>query len=205
MQAQRRMSDGRTTPDGKAVGIPGRPLDRADRRAAIEAALRSRPGESDRAIAGDLGVDHKTVGGVREVAEATGEIPQFETRKGKDGKARRRPPPRPNTASSAIDVDLAARVAALERCEAVNAVVAVTVAKICKHIGLDTPLPPLGSEWILIKEAAARVGYSESGIRNLIRRGKVESMVTPAGRIRIRAASLRSAIEQVARSERPGS
>jgi hypothetical protein len=140
--------------------------------------------------------------------EDGGQFAHHAERVGKDGvkqPAKKKKPATDNPASSAIDADLAARVAALERQEAVNAVVAVTVAKICKQIGLEAPSLPLGSEWIQIKEAAARLEYSESGIRNLIRRGKVESIITPAGKVRIRAASLPSAIEQVDRSEEPGS
>jgi hypothetical protein len=176
------------------VGNTGRPLDRAERRAAIEAALKARPEASNRTVAALLGVDHTTVGDARRRLEDGGGFPHHGTRIGRDGVAQpARKPKRPATdkpASSAIDADLGERVAALERREAANAVVALTVAKICEHIGLEAPSLPLGSEWIQIKEAAARLEYSESGIRNLIRRGKVESMITPAGKVRIRAASL---------------
>jgi len=188
--AQPGMPEGQPSADDGAGGIPSRPLDRAARRAAIEAALKERPEASNRTIASDLGVSHPTVAGVREEMESTGKIFQFEKTIGADGKTRRRPPPRSNTASSGIDADIASRVAALERQEAVNAVVALTVAKLCEYVGFEAPATPHASDWIQIKEAAARLEYSESGIRNLIRRGKVESMTTPAGKVRIRAASL---------------
>jgi hypothetical protein len=186
--------DGSARPDNGAGGDQSRPPDRAGRRARIEAALKEDPAQSNRQIGANLGVDDTTVGDARRRLEDGAGFPHHETRIGRDGVAQpARKPKRPATdkpASSAIDADLGERVAALERREAANAVVALTVAKICEHIGLEAPSLPLGSEWIQIKEAAARLEYSESGIRNLIRRGKVESMVTPAGKVRIRAASL---------------
>jgi hypothetical protein len=45
--------------------------------------------QSNRAIASVTGVDHKTVGAVREAGEATGEIPQLTETNGKDGKTRK--------------------------------------------------------------------------------------------------------------------
>jgi DNA methylase len=49
-------------------------------------ALRQRPESSDRYLADGCGVDHKTVGGVRRRLESTGEIPQFDARRGANGK-----------------------------------------------------------------------------------------------------------------------
>lgn len=73
----------------RRLNLDRRHLDTAAKRTLIEAELREQPEVSDRAIAGGLGVDHKTVGAVREGLEATGEIPQLTERKGRDGKARR--------------------------------------------------------------------------------------------------------------------
>ena len=50
--------------------------------------LRETPEWSDRRIASDLGVDHKTVGSARGRLTATGEIPQMEKTVGADGRAR---------------------------------------------------------------------------------------------------------------------
>jgi N6-adenosine-specific RNA methylase IME4/ParB-like chromosome segregation protein Spo0J len=73
----------------RRLNLDRRHLDTAAKRKLIEAELREQPEASDRAIAGGLGVDHKTVGAVRDDMESTGEIPQLNERKGKDGKARR--------------------------------------------------------------------------------------------------------------------
>ena len=58
------------------------------------------PLQSDRVIAAQVGVDHKTVGIARKQMESTGEIPQFKKRTGKDGKSRRQPAPKPWSASA---------------------------------------------------------------------------------------------------------
>lgn len=73
---------------------PARSLTRSERRAIIEATLRSHPHESSRAIAsrlGRLGVDPKTVEKVRSFLVSTGEIPHLEKLLGRDGKRRRKP------------------------------------------------------------------------------------------------------------------
>lgn len=56
----------------------------ADKRRAVEMALRLRPESSDRSIAEHCGVDHKTVAAVR--GTPTGEIPQSTERVGRDGR-----------------------------------------------------------------------------------------------------------------------
>jgi len=173
---------------------PTPPSARASRRAAIAAALISQPGESNRAIAADLGVDDTTVGDARRRLETTAGIPQFETRKGKDDKTRRRPPSKPKTALVATAADLAAlaaevkldrdlnnaRFAALEHSDTENR----------KLLGREPPAPTSGSEWGQVKEVAHLTGFSISGIRSLINREQVDSMMTPAGRTIVRIASV---------------
>lgn len=75
----------------RKLNIARRHLDTAAKRALIEAELRDRPEVSNRAIAADLGVDHKTVAGARDELKASGEIPQFEKTRGRDGRERRPP------------------------------------------------------------------------------------------------------------------
>jgi hypothetical protein len=58
------------------------------------------PLQSDRVIAAQAGVDHKTVGIARKQMESTGEIPQLKKRTGQDGKSRRQPAPKPRSASA---------------------------------------------------------------------------------------------------------
>ena len=73
-----------------------RHMSREDVRRVVEDQLRDTPNRSDRSIAADLGVDHKTVAAVRR--EAGGEVPHLTAREGRDGKIyrtikRRSPPP----------------------------------------------------------------------------------------------------------------
>ena len=56
------------------------------------AAIATNPGKSDRAIAAEIGVDHKTVGKAR---KATGEQSPVQERTGLDGKTRRLPEQKP--------------------------------------------------------------------------------------------------------------
>lgn len=72
----------------------GRRMTTADKRRAVEVALRVRYHESDRAIASHVNVDHKTVAACRARLARSGEIPQLDVRTGRDGKARTSPPER---------------------------------------------------------------------------------------------------------------
>src|SRR5262249_15998239 len=51
----------------------------------------AQPEKSDRALAKQAGVDHKTIAKARRKAESTGESSPVEKRVGADGKARKRP------------------------------------------------------------------------------------------------------------------
>ena len=64
----------------------GLPLSLADRTAAVERIIRSRPGWSDRAIADVSGLSAKTVGVIRR--SATADVPQLHARVGRDGRVR---------------------------------------------------------------------------------------------------------------------
>jgi ParB-like chromosome segregation protein Spo0J len=66
-----------------------RHLSREDVRRVVKDQLRDTPNRSDRSIAADLGVDHKTVGVVRR--DAGGEFPHLTERQGRDGKNYRMP------------------------------------------------------------------------------------------------------------------
>ncbi|MGC4052957.1 MAG: ParB N-terminal domain-containing protein [Paludibaculum sp.] len=69
-----------------ANGKHGLRRSNADKRRAVEAALRMRRELADRVIAEHCGVDHKTVGTVRAQIFPTGEVPQSDTRVGRDGR-----------------------------------------------------------------------------------------------------------------------
>lgn len=68
-----------------------RQLTQAQVRELIAWELRRDPHASDRSVARKIGVDHTTVGGVRERMEAAGEIRHLPTRAGSDGKIYRKP------------------------------------------------------------------------------------------------------------------
>jgi ParB-like nuclease domain len=69
--------------------IHRRHLTRQQMQELIGAELKQNANRSNRQIAADFGVDHKTIGRLRSALEATGEIPQLETTVGRDGKTRR--------------------------------------------------------------------------------------------------------------------
>jgi len=74
----------------RRMNLARRHMTREQRRKLIEGELRESPGATNRKIAAQLGVDHKTVGKVRKGMEARGEVPQVEQRAGRDGKAYRK-------------------------------------------------------------------------------------------------------------------
>jgi hypothetical protein len=71
-----------------------RHLTREQVRQLIAEQLKDSPEWADNRIAEELGVDHKTVGSVRDGLEATWEIPKLDALVGKDGKTRPRKQPR---------------------------------------------------------------------------------------------------------------
>ncbi|HCJ70845.1 MAG TPA: S-adenosylmethionine-binding protein [Agrobacterium sp.] len=75
----------------RSLNFARRHLSGAQRQAVIQEHLKDAPQASNRSIARELGVDHKTVAGARTHLEATGEIPQLEKTVGADGKERRKP------------------------------------------------------------------------------------------------------------------
>jgi hypothetical protein len=188
------MPNGRTSDYDEAVGNAGRPLDRAGRRAAIEAALMSRPGESNRTIAADLGVSDHTVSTVRESLEATAQIAQFDGTLGRDGKTRRRPPQKPKAAPAATAADLAALAAAIKRDREIDNARFFALersdAENRKLLGREPPAPTPGSEWVFVKEAAGLAGRSESAVWNWIKRGHIKPLTSPTGRTIVRISDL---------------
>jgi ParB-like chromosome segregation protein Spo0J len=71
-----------------SVNLHRRHLTGLEKRAVVARILQDNPKQSDRAVASKVGVDHKTVAAVRKAVEASGEIPQSETRVGQDGRER---------------------------------------------------------------------------------------------------------------------
>src|SRR5262245_3310200 len=68
-----------------------RHLDANGKRHVIAQLIRMQPGNSDRAVAALVRVDHKTVAAVRKNMVSTGEVSPVDKRIGKDGKARKQP------------------------------------------------------------------------------------------------------------------
>ena len=63
-----------------------RQLSLGDKRKTAEFLIKANPRNSNRKIGLTSGLDHKTVGGIRDELEVAGEIPQVEQRQGSDGK-----------------------------------------------------------------------------------------------------------------------
>lgn len=61
-------------------------LSLTDKRRAAEFVLKAGPGNTDRMIGRACGLEHKTVGVIRDALKQRGEIPQVESRQGADGK-----------------------------------------------------------------------------------------------------------------------
>jgi ParB-like chromosome segregation protein Spo0J len=72
----------------RAQNFLRRHLDSEQKRTAIAKLLAEDPERSDRDIGREIGADHKTVAAERTKLESTGEIPQSETRRSKDGRIR---------------------------------------------------------------------------------------------------------------------
>src|SRR5262245_26902362 len=77
-----------------SMNVHRRHLTPEERRAALARKIKADPTKSDRAIAKEEGVDHKTVAKARREAESTGEASPVEKRVGADGKARKAKTPR---------------------------------------------------------------------------------------------------------------
>jgi hypothetical protein len=71
-----------------SANVHRRHLSPEDKRRVIAELLKAKPDQSNRKIAAQVRVDHKTVAAVRAKCEATGEIPQLERTVGADGKSR---------------------------------------------------------------------------------------------------------------------
>src|SRR5262249_7942304 len=74
-----------------AANIRRRHLSATEIARAVAKLVVAQPEKSDRQIAKNAGVSHKTVARARRKAEATGQCPQLEKRVGAAGKARKRP------------------------------------------------------------------------------------------------------------------
>jgi hypothetical protein len=72
-----------------SANIHRRHLTAEGKRDAVAKLIKAAPEKSNRQIAEQAKVDHKTVGAVRDQLSATGEIPQLTKTVGKDGRARR--------------------------------------------------------------------------------------------------------------------
>jgi len=72
------------------LNLKRRHLTSEQKRQIVARRLKADPFKSDRQIAEDVGVDHKTVGSERNRLVSTGEIPQSKTSRGSDGRTRKR-------------------------------------------------------------------------------------------------------------------
>jgi ParB-like chromosome segregation protein Spo0J len=84
-----------------SANVHRRHLNSEQKRAALAAYLKADPTVSDRTVAKELGVDHKTVGARRKDLEARGDIPHAETRT--DSKGRKQPASKPARPAEPVD------------------------------------------------------------------------------------------------------
>ena len=91
-----------------SANLHRRHLTAAQKQDLIAAELKAQPEKSNRAIAKQINVDHKTVGAVRDKLVSTGEIPRLAKTVGADGKARVASPR--STATSRADAATALAV-----------------------------------------------------------------------------------------------
>lgn len=84
------MSEEQKILHARKLNMARRHLTREQRQELIREQVKATPELSDRQIAQELKVDHKTVGSQRKELESTGEIPQLKTNVGADGKERPR-------------------------------------------------------------------------------------------------------------------
>jgi hypothetical protein len=78
-----------------SANLHRRHLTGEQKRAVIAAVLKAAPAKSNRQVAGQVKVDHKTVGTVRDELEAVGEIPQQQRVTGRNGKTFKARKPKP--------------------------------------------------------------------------------------------------------------
>jgi len=85
-----------------SANVHRRHLNAGDRQKALVGLIARTPEKSDRQIAKEIGVDHKTIAGARAKGEATGEVSPVEKRVGGDGRARRQPAREPRNLTRAM-------------------------------------------------------------------------------------------------------
>jgi ParB-like chromosome segregation protein Spo0J len=90
------LSENEKRQHARTLNLARRHLTRQDKAKLIEDQLRDTPEQSDRKIADDMKVDHKTVSKRRRKLESTGAIPQLPKTIGADGKARPTKNPKTN-------------------------------------------------------------------------------------------------------------
>jgi hypothetical protein len=102
--------------------IHRRHLTSEQKRDLIAKVIAAKPEASDRQIAKQVKVNHKTVGAARAEMEATGEIPQLNKTVGADGKSRKRPAKKSDAAAAAARVKAAAKRVVVKNLEVEEAI-----------------------------------------------------------------------------------
>jgi len=135
-------SEGDKRTHARQLNLARRHMNQKQRRALIADDLRDRPQRSNRQVAAELGVDHKTVAAAREDLAATGEIPQFDHTVGADGKSRPAHRPKLTELDFGDDGDKATTDAAKNiRSKRAKKRRAARNAKLIEISNADAPLP----------------------------------------------------------------
>jgi hypothetical protein len=136
------------------------------KRELIALLLKANPERSDRAIAADVHVDHKTVAAVRHEGESSGDFPRFEKRTGADGKERKQPTlkllpsPAPKSKPKAPAPSKATKPASLARDEEIVALVSMLHRHWVDIPALLAEAIPVAKRVAFVQSVAGKLGVS---------------------------------------------
>jgi hypothetical protein len=149
-----------------SANLHRRHLSAQKKRELIALLLKANPERSDRAIAADVHVDHKTVAAVRHEGESSGDFPRFEKRTGADGKERKQPTlkllpsPAPKSKPKAPAPSKATKPASLARDEEIVALVPMLHRHWVDIPALLAEAIPVAKRVAFVQSVAGKLGVS---------------------------------------------
>lgn len=117
----------------QSLNMARRSLSREQKQVQVRNRLKRNPEQSDRLIAQELGVDHKTVGRVRGQLESAGEVPRLERKVGLNGMPYK-PPAKPKV-FDAGGGEVPQRLESIFNCRSTHSSLANTIADVKKRAG----------------------------------------------------------------------
>jgi hypothetical protein len=149
-----------------SANLHRRHLSAQKKRELIALLLKANAERSDRAIAADVHVDHKTVAAVRHEGESSGDFPRFEKRTGADGKERKQPTlkllpsPAPKSKPKAPAPSKATKPASLARDEEIVALVSMLHRHWVDIPALLAEAIPVAKRVAFVQSVAGKLGVS---------------------------------------------